>query len=295
MGCFYDQRFISEFAVRTRENQKRIEYISDTTLNHEKELEVLYQMVQSDENMETVVSSVSEIAARNSLISKEEKISSDLLRRLFSMHGTFERGAREAYRTLGFVPPYFYFDGTQLLNSFLGLVVLPFERFNCIRPIEDLDRLMRMDHDNYRWIQELINEIHKDNIPEDETEFIYSDYSYRRGERDMDHNARYQVYYFWKHLRNAFAHSGDGTIFFFPIADGNGKDITHIGFFDTTEGRNQQYRPRYFLAKLSLDKVRELARRMDSIIRTVEERGIGRYLNAPGTFEEAKNKARLRL
>ncbi len=44
MGNFNFSRFFSDFATRTRENQRRIEYISNMAISHDDELDSLYAM-----------------------------------------------------------------------------------------------------------------------------------------------------------------------------------------------------------------------------------------------------------
>ena len=148
-----------------------------------------------------------------------------------------EQDVDNAYPPPNWRPRYNYFDGTQLINSFLGLIVLPYERFSNLRPYA-LEQMMANDHQNYRWISDLIDNLYTIQIPEDITniEFIYSTYWHGH---DLTPDSNFKVGNFWRHLRNAFAHSGDGTLFFFPISDqedpDSGTDVTHIGFFDHVE------------------------------------------------------------
>lgn len=288
MGSYFADRFFSDFAIRTKENQKRIEYISDITVHHNRDLKVLYQMAQSDAEMKDVAKAVTGVALNNRQLEEGEEFDPETLRLLFSMHGTFERSSEEAYRSLGQRPPYYYFDGTQLLNSFLGLIVLPFERFRTVN-FTVLEGIMSRDVGNYVWLTDLIDRLYVRRLPDDVlnegNEFIFSSYY---GGHDLSRDSRYKVHNLWSHLRNAFAHSGDGTLYFFPIAGGeNAQDITHIAFYDTKEDRNNPGNHVYFLAKISVDNVREIARRMESIVRTVEAEDPRRHTHSPGSFEEA--------
>ena len=284
MGVYSNEHFMTDFAIRTRENLKRIEYISDMTVDHERELEALFRIVKQEKALNELASYVTDVARKNHSLREDEVITPTLLQDLFSMHGNFEKSAKKAYSSMENRPPYLYFDGTQLLNSFLGLIVLPYERFKNIS-FSRILTLMKKDKEDYTWLEGLIDRLYTDTIPDDNREFIYS--SYNKG-KELAPGKSCRVVSFWKHLRNSFAHSGDGSLFFFPIADYEKmKDITHIGFFDQLGNRftkGQQMASSFFLAKIKLDDVREIAARMDRIIRVLEEKG---EIKAPLSFDEA--------
>ena len=290
MGVFLSGRFVTDFAIRTSENQKRMEYMSGMTAGHEEELKALYQAAGRAESLNELSASVTDVVRKYHDLGVNRVVTPDLLRKLFSMHGHFEKSAEQAYSEVGRHPPYAYFDGTQLLNSFLGLIVLPYERFSNI-PYSTLLSLMKRDTEDFGWIEDLIERLYIDTVPDDDREFIFSSYKKTNG-TDLAPGQRFRVLSMWRHLRNSFAHSGDGSLFFFPISDQeNMRDITHIGFFDKNTGRfKREAPPFFFVAKLSLADVRELAARMNRLIRIIEENE--GMVQAPLSFEEAKNMAR---
>lgn len=276
MGQYNETWMATDFALRTKENQKRIEYISDMSVGHTAELEKLYTLSNDDDAMRKTSEMLSNIAG--------SRISLDLLRQLFSMHGNFTRSARQAYDHLNWMPPYMYFDGTQLINSFLGLIVLPYERFHG-ESYARLEALMKGNED-YDWICNLIDRLYVDTIPENDDEFIYSSYNDGRGHGDLSPESRARVKFFWKHLRNAFAHSGDDSLYFFPLSNAeNIKDVTHIAFYDCIK-HSMSDKQCYFLAKITLEDVRGIAARLDSIIRRLDG---NKRINPQDDFEEKKD------
>ena len=131
---------------------------------------------------------------------------------------------------------------TQLINSFLGLLVVPNERYkfsNRNHRCNESD-LRRADSVSYRKIKNIISKI------KEEKKF-FSDYQ----REDLC-----PVSSFISHLRNAVCHSGNNALFFLPIEEK--REIETIMFYDTDMAfRKPNEAIHQFCAELTLMQVRE--------------------------------------
>ncbi|WP_352398536.1 HEPN family nuclease [[Clostridium] aminophilum] len=112
------------------------------------------------------------------------------------------------------------FEITQLINSLLGLIVIPVENYKKAYMIRD-NKIKMNSPNEYLKIKNIITGC----IAEKR---YYSDYTC-----DKDKNGRIYVSNFINHIRNAIAHGGNNGIHFYPISeDGN---ISKIFFYDNNE------------------------------------------------------------
>ena len=147
------------------------------------------------------------------------------------------------------------FEVTQLINSLLGLVVLPKEMYQHIKD-KDLRKASDNDYDEVKTIIKKCK---------DEKRW-YSSYN-----EDLAAN---EVSFFIKHIRNAVSHSGDTGLRFYPINE-NG-EINQVYFYDTythTEkaknniGKNTTYE---FCVKLTIDEINAFVRAVSAMYASYE-------------------------
>ena len=159
--------------------------------------------------------------------------------------------ANRTIKNLKFVEKYAFYENdlyevTQLINSLLGLIIIPVETYKKKQRLSD-EKLRKLSGANYNSVKNLIKICHDEKR-------LYSDYWYD--------NDGVKVDSFIAHLRNAIAHSGNHGIRFYPISE-NGK-ISNIMFFDEKgehEKKNQEQKPSkvsVFCVKLTIAELRAL-------------------------------------
>lgn len=115
---------------------------------------------------------------------------------------------------------YKLYEVTQLINSLLGLIIIPVEKYKNTYNIKDVD-IKSSSSNDYKTILDLIDKCER------ELRF-YSDYEYER-----DRDGRIYVSNFIIHIRNAIAHGGNNGIHFYPVSGNDG--ISNVIFYDNNE------------------------------------------------------------
>lgn len=115
---------------------------------------------------------------------------------------------------------YRLFEVTQLINSLLGLIIIPVENYKKTYKIKD-GEIKKISPKDYKTILDVIDKC------EQEQRF-YSDY-----ERERDKSGRIYVSDFINHIRNAIAHGGNNGIHFYPVSESG--IISSIIFYDNNE------------------------------------------------------------
>ena len=127
---------------------------------------------------------------------------------------------REEYVKIKADPVYKYFDGTNLLNSFLSTIVIPFE-FLKGKEIKNYN-LKNVNREAYNYCQYIIDRIYNS-----ERLIIYN-YGNQRPQLDL--------YNFIRNLRDAIAHSGNGQVFFSSC---DGINIDQIYFYNEKRSKDR--------------------------------------------------------
>ena len=104
------------------------------------------------------------------------------------------------------------YEVTQLINSLLGLVVLPNEKFK---------KWEEKKSTEMKAVEDKIWELLK--ICEDNDRYFNS----------YDDKESKNVLLFIDHIRNSVSHSGKMGLNFYPVVDGGDSKITHIIFYDS--------------------------------------------------------------
>ena len=141
---------------------------------------------------------------------------------------------------------------TQLINSLLGLLVVPSERYK-----EDSSEKEREENtlrasapEMYRNIKKLITQLKSEKK-------LYNDYGFSK---------KYPVCDFIHHLRNAVCHSGNKTLIFTPIEEN--KKIETVIFYDTyTNDSGRKYE---FCVELTIEQIRNLITEISKMYIAVE-------------------------
>ena len=130
------------------------------------------------------------------------------------------------------------YEITQLINSLLGLIVLPYEanKNDC----KNNDSLLKeAAPDAYYSIRDLI-------VKCNDEKRLYDSY-----------NSTTEVGHFIMHIRNAISHSGDDGILFSPVLEQ--EQITDVYFYDRFYDRQQRVL-KEFCVKISVGELRDLVR-----------------------------------
>ena len=141
---------------------------------------------------------------------------------------------------------------TQLINSFLGLLVVPNEKFDFSNKQSGCDEkhLKYVDEKSYEGIVQIIKSLKKENK-------LFCDYP-RADE--------YPVSDFIKHLRNAICHSGNDTLIFYPIDEQ--REIETLILYDTDE--KFQHEKHQFCVELTIKQIREIVGNISALYVAVE-------------------------
>lgn len=105
------------------------------------------------------------------------------------------------YKNIGADPIYKYFDGTNLLNSFLSTIIIPFE-FLKSRKFYFNNLFKDFDSCAFKDCQHIISNLFQNN------NLLFTDRKLR------EFNNTWSIYNFFRNLRDAIAHAGNGQIFF---------------------------------------------------------------------------------
>lgn len=140
---------------------------------------------------------------------------------------------------------------TQLINSFLGLLVVPSERY-------------KEKHDQREKEEKALRNSSPD-IYSDVTALIQCLTLSKKLYNDYDHADQYPVCDFIHHLRNAVCHSGNKCLIMCPIEEN--KEIKTVIFYDTLKKDGKKYQ---FAAELTIEQIRILIDAISTMYIAVE-------------------------
>ncbi len=135
-----------------------------------------------------------------------------------------------------------HYEVTQLINSLLGLVVIPHEAY--YGKIGGIATAKKYS-DSLRKIDNIVKEC-IDN-----------------GKYYCDYDGKQTAVQFIHHIRNSIAHSGNEGLLFCPIVEGGAEKITSIIFSDTDDEHR-------FCVELTLDQLKKLVKHIASFFEQVE-------------------------
>ncbi len=143
------------------------------------------------------------------------------------------------------------FEVTQLINSLLGLIIIPVEAYKKTCVIDDR-KLKATSMEDYEKIEEILDKCKNENR-------LYCDYQKNQYEKQMQ---RVCVSKFIGHLRNSVAHGGNNGIHFYPVS-GSG-NISEIIFYDNNECLKSNI-INEFCIKLTLGELRRLVESISNL------------------------------
>lgn len=146
------------------------------------------------------------------------------------------------------------YEVTQLINSLLGLVIIPVEASKKL--FVDDGRIFFPDffsisEEDSKMVLDLIDTCKKEKR-------YYSSYPHNQ-------NKNRKIGFFIYHIRNSLAHGGAGGVHFYPIQER--QEITDIIFYDHNDEKKQE-----FCIKLSIDEIRDLEYNINNLLCGFEER-----------------------
>lgn len=129
------------------------------------------------------------------------------------------------------------YEVTQLINSLLGLVIIPYEASK--KAMES--KLKELSYSDYEKIEKLIQRC-------DSEKRLYTDY---------ENDKKYPVGSFVRHIRNSVAHGGNRGLHFFPIEEGG--QISDVFFYDNNKSIKKLGKDiNEFCVKLKIEEIREV-------------------------------------
>ncbi|MGN1193477.1 MAG: HEPN family nuclease [Dorea sp.] len=151
------------------------------------------------------------------------------------------------------------FEVTQLINSLLGLIVIPVEAYKCTKndAIND-NKLKELSKDDFECIDKLLDTCQKEKR-------LFCDYGNWNGER----NDRVSVSKFIIHLRNALAHGGNNGIHFYPMQES--EKIEEVIFYDNDKSWHKN-NIHEFCVKLSIEEIQNLVKAISNLYCKFEDK-----------------------
>lgn len=123
------------------------------------------------------------------------------------------------------------YEVTQLINSFLGLIIIPYEKFGYKIPTKEEKLKNSKTDQNYNQVLlKKINDILKK--CKKENRYINTYQYYDRKSEKLKTESLDDIPRFIKHLRNSVAHGGNTGLRFFPV-NKDGGTIDGVIFYDS--------------------------------------------------------------
>lgn len=261
MGGYNSRTFSKSFAERTMKN---LQYIKESEKKSALDIEEHNRLIGDYKKLLTEIEKtcrdIKEEENQIGNVKKREK--SGLRRKLFSIAEKLEgiKTQLEKY-DLAYKPKeYELFEVTQLLNSLMGIAVLPYEMHKeYFKTIED-DRMSEenrgrclwdiqadvKDSPEYRELQEHIMSLHRRGC-------WISTFDYDVDKDSNQIKERKIVFGFLRHIRNAACHSGDDAISILPLTEGT--TINQIIFYD-------EWNDGKFAMRLTVQELEELVNKI---------------------------------
>lgn len=263
MGAYDSRKFSKEFSERTKANLQFV----DKVVNKEELLESGWEEFIQDYNdiIKKFISIENEIKHEAAVINRvQKKRKNSLGSELYSLSDTLAAARKKLERVIEEIDPIGTMQGdklyevTQLINSLMGIAVLPYEMHKeFFRSIEDKYKTNDYKGKTLSEIQnEVRDTIEYDNLKkyilrlyrEKKWRTTYYDDLYRR---DNSVKEEIVVFRFLYHLRNAICHSGDNALSILPLEEG--KVIKEVLFYDS-DGEQE------FALRLKIDELEDLVK-----------------------------------
>lgn len=260
MSQYDSKRFATEFSKRTQENLKYIEKVvhSDQIIKENTDgfLRELNETIDEIDNLRNQL-----CTEANDITNIRNKGKNELKSRLHKMVTKLDDSNKSLKERLSMltIPNQMKGDNlyevTQLLNSLMGIAVLPYEMFDEIfwNPKSE-DRRKIVKSVEYKSLEGYIMDLYGCK----KWNSTYSSDKYDNGEI----NKGQLVFSFLKHVRNAVCHSGeDGTLSILPLSEGT--IIEEILFYDKNIKKSKEK----FGMRLSVEEVRNMVERITDFYR----------------------------
>lgn len=167
------------------------------------------------------------------------------------------------------------YEVTHLLNSFFGVLIVPFEAFNINKNIYHSNNEKEKQKEKIRN-DELLDEMQKSEAYKEISLVIERLISSKRYVHNYNLSNKHhdlgrdKVYVFLERLRNSLSHGGNEGLSFLPICDIESKDalknkLTHVIFHD-------EWRKSESYIKLSIDEIYDLYDLISSLFMDINQK-----------------------
>ncbi len=296
MGMYNSRRFSKEFSERT---QKNLEYITKYVEPNDREKEFRLQLIGAYQEIIDYIQSDTKLLHKEIIAipkprkNEKSQIKSklqDLVKRI-EVSKMFLETKLNILSSKVSEPDAKLYEVTQLLNSLMGIAVLPFEMhkeyFN-----KKVDENNRSEINKNRSLSEIQDSIKGEEGYRELKAFILKLYdegkwvsTYERDRSEGQIDDRVIVFEFLRHLRNAVCHSGENAISILPLLDG--KEIEEILFYDSFDlDKNKPNKNEEFAMRLT---VRELHSLVEKVAMFYSYTSIGE-IDKTSTIIKAENR-----
>lgn len=253
MAGYDSRKFSRMYSERTIANY---EFIYEIVNSKEKTDELKHEFFGKYEKCFNEMKEMeAKIREQISQIPKPSKGKSDIKRDAFRMSENLGKVRKELEKELKDICPSGdmignkLYEVTELINSMMGIAVLPFEMHREILDPKEGEKYYRAKNQEHR------SETLKSLEYKDLEKYINQLKDEKKWYSSYDNDKKNIVFGFLKHLRDAAAHSGSDCISILPL-DG-GTVIEEIMFYDINKKTNEE-----FAMKLSVEEVQELLKKV---------------------------------
>lgn len=266
MGAYDKKEFSKQYSIRTEAN---LEYIRKTVNKNEEIKNANNKFLDGYEtitkSVETLVDEIRKEA--KDIVNVQKKGKNILSGKMYNIARALEETKKELERNLAEIESTGDMNGdelyevTQLLNSLMGIAVLPYEMHKEYFKSVDEEKLAAENQGkSLKEIQDILRKTRQYKALDSYIKELYVQKKwYSTYRSDLQNNVINEngiVFSFLAHLRNSTCHSGDNAMSILPLSEG--QRIEEILFYDHYEYRGVNQEFAMLLSVNELEKVVEL-------------------------------------
>lgn len=275
MGAYNKKGFSKEYSIRTEKNYNYIKKMvhKDERIAEAKE-KILEKYEAALENIDDIVVGIRE--ATKETVKDEEKAKNPLNQKLFSIAKELDTAKKDFVKDILRIENTEEMNGdnlyevTQLINSLMGLAVLPYEMHKeYFKYTNDAERSENNRGKSLNAIQKNVKNTSVYDELKEEIKKLYNQgkwYStYPNDLRNGYINEERFVFSFLGHIRNTVCHSGNNAMSILPLSEG--AVIEEILFYDHDHFNDSNNE---FAMCLSIDELEKLVQKIINFYRLSE-------------------------
>lgn len=298
MSSYDSKRFSKLFSERTLANYQ---YIYNSVYRNKLEREAQSKFLAEYEKLIDEVNSIKDTLRNeaNQMPNIQKRGKNEVKKQLHAIASSLERDGKRLHSEMEKLVSTEVLDGaalyevTQLLNSLMGIAVLPYEMHKEYFQRVDEERQSEANRGNgyqenqdsvkscpeYKALLAYIMQLHEDDKWKS---------TYKRDLQDDHVNENNIVFRFLRHMRNVTCHSGDDAISILPLDDG--QVITDVMFYDKFESKDDTANPKVeeFAMWLSVSELKDLVFKISEFYSNSEIGNVDRTAN----IEKAEARVR---